>query len=115
APAMLSFNGLVSYIAGIPPACGLIDPMNCFGRLGERTFGPYPGLRDKFWISTKSILVCLEQQPEVRVLVDYGFALFAEPDGEFVARLRALPADRFVFLSEAERRLWETGSSLGKA
>ena len=97
---LFTFDPLLAFLAGGAPACGTIDPLNVYGDYSAAALDAQAGLA-RFKLTAAEVIGCLQDAPEVRIVVDDYFFWFADdPLRWYVAR--AGPG-RVIFFSESDR------------
>ncbi len=98
---LFTFNPLIDVVAGTPPACGLIDPLNVYGEHAIAGLDPDSPMK-RFQITAEDLVRCLGDETRV-VIDDYAF-WFLEPP--VLAYLKRTP-HRLIFFGPAARRRFE--------
>jgi hypothetical protein len=99
-PVLLSYDPFLNFVSGTEPACGLTDPLAQF----SRPFFQNSERFTRFVRSTDQIIACLEQQPDVRVLIStlQGASLWFI-DERFYDWLEKQSPPRALYLDERSR------------
>jgi hypothetical protein len=101
---LFTFDPLLAFVAGGPPACGTIDPLNVYGEYSAAALAPH-GPLGRFKQTAGDVIDCLRRSPRVDVVVDGYFFWFADdPLRRFVA---AAEARRVVFFTPLDRARFE--------
>ena len=102
--SVFSFNPLVSIVAGVEPACGLIDPFNVYGKrsLSYRIKSAYI---EKFKVTDQDLFNCIRQHPGIRLYISKWFLFFI--DESWVNFLKGLPESRFIYSNSRVQKYFE--------
>jgi hypothetical protein len=106
---LFTFDPLLAFMAGGPPACGTIDPLNVYGDYSAAALDPH-GPLGRFKQTAADVIACLQRSPEVSIVVDaYFFWFVDDPLRRYVA---GADPQRVVFFLPADRlRLDEAAGS----
>jgi hypothetical protein len=97
---IFTFDPLLAFIAGGPPACGTIDPLNTYGDYSAAALDPESPLT-RFRLSADGVVACLERSPEVAIVVDDYFFWFA--DDALHRQVAAADPRRVLYFSLSDR------------
>jgi hypothetical protein len=104
-PVLLSFDPFLNFVSGTEPACGVTDPLAQFSK---PFFQDSPRF-SRFVRSTDQLIACLEQAPQIRVLIStlQGASLWFI-DERFYEWLRRQVPPRALYLGEPSRMALHT-------
>jgi hypothetical protein len=97
---LFTFDPLLAFIAGGPPACGTIDPLNVYGNYSSAALDAH-GPLGRFHQTADDVISCLNRSPEVAIVIDSYFFWFAED--ELFRYVATGDAERVIYFSSADR------------
>jgi hypothetical protein len=103
-PSVVSFTPMLFAVTGSEPGCGFWNPINTYGRFGEAV-GTERTRRLRFF--DEDLVACLKREPEVPVVVDWGFYFFTRHGGALREYLNGEGRDRRVFMSRDAKEQWD--------
>lgn len=104
-PSMVSFSPILFAATGAEPGCGFANPALTYGSFGE-TFLLTERTRG-FRFNDERLIACLQQHPEMPVIVDWAFYYFTRPGSALRAYLAGPGYGQLAFFSAEAAAQWD--------
>ena len=100
-PMVVSFSPILFAATGTEPGCGMGNPANTYGMLGEGFLGEGERTR-RFIYSDDRLVACLKANPDGRIVIDEWFYFFTKPGDPLREYLAGPGSSQVLFLTPGD-------------